>query len=65
MSLRSLRKEQKLTLQALSNLSGVHKQKLHKIEKGKINIKNVSLQTAVKLIAALGCTPDDLLSKEE
>lgn len=61
MSLGRLRREARLTLHGLAEKSGVHYMKIHQIEKGKIKPENISLRTALKLSAALGCKPDALV----
>lgn len=61
MGLRELRQEKGLTLQQLAELSGVHYMKIHQIETGKIKPENITLKNALKLVKALGCTPDELL----
>ncbi len=61
MGLREKRQEKGLTLQQLSELSGVHYMKIHQIETGKIKPENVTLKNALKLAKALGCTSEELL----
>ena len=61
MSLKELRLSQGLTLQALSEKSGVHAVKICQIEMGKIKPENMSLKNALRLADALGCHPRDLL----
>lgn len=61
MSLKELRLSQGLTLQALSEKSGVHSVKICQIEMGKIKPENMSLKNALRLADALGCHPRDLL----
>ncbi len=65
MGLREKRLAKDLTLKQLAELSGVHYIKIHQIETGKIKLENITLRNAVKLAEALGCTPDELLNKEE
>lgn len=65
MGLREKRKEKGLTLKQLAELSGVHYMKIHQIETGKIKPENITLRNAIKLAEALGCTPEELLNKEE
>lgn len=63
MGIRTLRQDANLTLQGLADKSGVHYMKIHQIEKGKINIENITLRVALKLAEALECTPADLIKK--
>ena len=65
MGLKELRQAKGLTLKQLAELSGVHYMKIHQIESGKIKPENMTLRNAIKLAEALGCTPDELLNKEE
>ncbi len=65
MGLREKRLAKGLTLKQLAELSGVHYMKIHQIETGKIKPENITLRNAVKLAEALGCTPGELLNKEE
>lgn len=65
MGLRELRQAKGLTLKQLAEISGVHYMKIHQIENGKIKPENMTLRNAIKLAEALGCTPDELLNKEE
>ncbi len=59
--LANLRRARGLTLHALSARSGVNYMKIHQIERGKINIENVTLRIALKLARALDCEPEDLI----
>lgn len=61
MSLEKLRQEAGLTLHGLAAKSGVNYMKIHQIERGKINVRNIALKTAIKLSDALNCTPEDLI----
>ena len=65
MGLRALRQEAGLTLKQLAELSGVNYMKIHQIETGKINPKNIALKNVIKLTEALNCSPQDLLEPEE
>ena len=65
MSLKSKRKEAGFTLQGLAAVSGVNYMKIHQIEKGKIDVRHIWLDTALKLSWALDCEPKDLLDKAE
>jgi transcriptional regulator with XRE-family HTH domain len=65
MGLREIRQAKGLTLKQLAELSGVHYMKIHQIETGKIKPENITLRNAIKLAEALGCTPEELLNKEE
>lgn len=64
MGLRALRKAKGYTLKGLAAKSGVNYMKIHQIETGKINPENIALKTAIKLAAALECTPEDILQKD-
>lgn len=61
MGLAKLRKESGLTLHQLAKKSGVNYMKIHQIEKGKINVENITLRVATKLAEALNCSTNDLL----
>ena len=61
MGLRKLRTEAGLTLKQLAKISGVNYMKIHQIETGKINPKNIALKNVIKLTNALSCDPEDLL----
>jgi transcriptional regulator with XRE-family HTH domain len=61
MSLKEIRTSKGLTLRQLEKLSGVHNQKIHEIESGKIKVENITLKTAEKLAKALDCKAEDLL----
>ena len=61
MSLEQKRKEAGLTLHALADKSGVNFMKIHQIERGKINVENITLRTALKLAQALECHPRDFI----
>lgn len=63
MSLKTLRAERGFTLKKLAELSGVNYMKIHYIEHGKVDVKNISLKTALKLAKALNCTPEELLDE--
>lgn len=65
MSLREQRKKRNMTLRELADKSGVHYVKIHQIESGKINIKNITLKNVLRLSEALGCSPRDLLEDSE
>lgn len=61
MGLRDLRLAKGYTLHGLANASGVNYQKIWQIENNKINVKNISLKTALKLANALDCQTADLI----
>lgn len=65
MGLAKLRHDAGLTLKALAAKSGVNYMKIHQIESGKINVKNITLRTAQKLAVALNCEPLDLLTEDK
>ena len=64
MGLRELRTAKGLTLKALAKISGVNYMKIHQIETGKINVENITLRTAIKLIRALNCSATELLKPD-
>ena len=61
MGLRELRQAKGLTLMELAKKSGVGYQQIHKIETRKSKPENIALKTAVKLVTALDCRPEDIL----
>lgn len=65
MGLRELRKARGLTLKALGEKSGVHWVKIAQYETGKLNVENMSLKNAVKLSAALGCSPEQFMTTHD
>jgi len=54
MGIKNLRKSKKLTLQALSDASGVPLRTIQKFEGGEANVENMRLGTAIALADALG-----------
>lgn len=65
MGLAKLRHDAGFTLHKLAEVSGVNYMKIHQIESGKINVKNITLRTAQKLAVALNCEPLDLLTEDK
>ena len=63
MSLKTLRAGRGYTLKKLAELSGVNYMKIHYIEHGKVDAKNIRLETALKLARALNCRPEELLDE--
>lgn len=61
MGLRELREERGLTQTMLADLIGMKRPILSDYERGKRNIRLMSLGNAVKLCDALECSPHDLL----
>ncbi len=57
MNLQAIRKSTGLTQQQLAYKSGVHRVTVARIES---NSSSTTMETAVKLAAALGCTIDEL-----
>ena len=51
--LENIRKSRSLTRADLSKLSGVPKDTIHSLEKGRTNVDNVKLSTLIKLSKAL------------
>lgn len=64
MGLRNLREAKSLTRTELAALSGIRYQKIRDIEVGIIKPENIRLSTAVKLAAALGCEPEELMKPD-
>ena len=58
MNVRALRKSTGLTQQQLADKSGIHRVTVARIES---NHCSTTMETAVKLAAALGCTIDELM----
>jgi transcriptional regulator with XRE-family HTH domain len=58
-AIKRLRQQKELSLEKLSELSGVHKQTLHSIENA--SIRNPSFTNLEKIASAMQCTPNDLL----
>lgn len=60
--LRNMRKSKMLTQKELARLAGVHRVSIARYEEGKIS---PNIATAAKLAAALNCTVDELVGKED
>ena len=60
-----LREAKKLSRTDLAKLSGIRYQKIRDIEVGIIKPENIALKTAVKLAAALGCDPAELMRPDK
>ena len=58
-AIKRLRQEQKLSLEKLSEASGVHKQTLHSIENG--STRNPSFSNLEKITSALNCDLNEIL----
>ena len=65
MGLKTLRRQAGYTLHELAKKSGVNYMKIHQIETGYINVKNITLRTAQKLATALNCEPKDFMIEDE
>ena len=61
---RRLRKAAGLTQIQLSEASGVHVQKIRRIEGGEIDPANLTLKNALALATALGVRPDEFLGDD-
>lgn len=61
MGLKDLRTAKGLSRSELAKISGIRYQKIRDIEVGIIKPENIALKTAVKLAAALGCDPAELM----
>ena len=58
----TLRRNLKLSQKELATRCGVTQQFIQRIEKGKVN---PSLKTIIRIAAALNCTVDELIGKED
>lgn len=59
--IKELRIQQNLTQQQLADKSTINIRQIQKIEKGEIDINNVTLKNALSLAKALQCTVENLL----
>jgi transcriptional regulator with XRE-family HTH domain len=58
-SVRARRKAQGLSQEALADAAGIDRSHMGKIERGE---RNVTLLNVVRIAAAMGCRPSDLLA---
>ena len=65
MGLKDLRAAKGLSRSELAKISGIRYQKIRDIEVGIIKPENIALKTAVKLAAALGCDPAELMKPDK
>lgn len=65
MGLKDLRAAKGLSRSELAKISGIRYQKIRDIEVGIIKPENIALKTAVKLAAALGCDPAELMRPDK
>lgn len=65
MGLKDLRAAKGLSRSGLAKISGIRYQKIRDIEVGIIKPENIALKTAVKLAAALGCGPVELMRPDK
>lgn len=65
MGLKDLRTVKGLSRSELAKISGIRYQKIRDIEVGIIKPENIALKTAVKLAAALGCDPAELMKPDK
>ena len=65
MGLKDLRAAKGLSRSELAKISGIRYQKIRDIEGGIIKPENIALKTAVKLAAALGCDPAELMKPDK
>ena len=65
MGLKDLRAANGLSRSELAKISGIRYQKIRDIEVGIIKPENIALKTAVKLAAALGCDPAELMRPDK
>lgn len=59
--IKDLRKAKGLTQQALATAAGVPLRAIQKYENGETQVENMTLGNAVKIAAALGVQPQDLI----
>lgn len=60
--IREIRTGKNMTLKDLSHLTAIHWVNLSRYERGE---RGVDIETAAKIAAALNCTVDDLIEKEQ
>lgn len=65
MGLKDLRAAKGLSRSELAKISGIRYQKIRDIEVGIIKPENIALKTAIKLAAALGCDPAELMKPDK
>ena len=65
MGLKDLRTAKGFSRSELVKISGIRYQKIRDIEVGIIKPENIALKTAVKLAAALGCDPAELMKPDK
>lgn len=65
MGLKDLRAAKGFSRSELAKISGIRYQKIRDIEVGIIKPENIALKTAVKLAAALGCDPAELMKPDK
>lgn len=65
MGLKDLRAAKGLSRSELAKISGIRYQKIRDIEVGIIKPENIALKTTVKLAAALGCDPAELMRPDK
>lgn len=65
MGLKDLRAAKGLSRSEFAKISGIRYQKIRDIEVGIIKPENIALKTAVKLAAALGCDPAELMKPDK
>lgn len=65
MGLKDLRTAKGFSRSELAKISGIRYQKIRDIEVGIIKPENIALKTAVKLAAALGCDPAELMKPDK
>lgn len=65
MGLKDLRTAKGLSRSELAKISGIRYQKIRDIEVGIIKPENIALKTAIKLAAALGCDPAELMKPDK
>ena len=65
MGLKDLRTAKGFSRSELAKISGIRYQKIIDIEVGIIKPENIALKTAVKLAAALGCDPAELMKPDK
>ena len=64
-NIKKIREKRGLTLQALSQASGVSLQEIHFLENDKLDLNKIKLETLAKLCDALRTTPYHLFADKE
>lgn len=65
LDVKQFRKNKGLSVQNLSDITGITIQQLYKIERGEINLANVTAKNYLKICKALDIEPFDLLKEQK